>query len=658
MSLRSIFFIVVLTNFVLLIMGLQLFSGGNIHLSLISLWQVDWQVPLSVKLHLIWWPRTVITLLAGAALAVAGVLMQQVLRNPLASPSTLGVANGASFALMMATLYAPWLMEFSRSLVALAGGLVTIVLVFLLSWRRALSPTVVVISGLLINLYFAAVSTVLLMMNQEKLAGLMIWGAGSLVQTSWQNVSYLAPRTLFAVVAAFLFVKPLSLLQLSEPGAKSLGVSLARLRIFCLGLAVALTSWVVASVGVIGFIGLAAPALTRGLGVHRMIPKLLTSMLTGALLLALTDQLIQQLPGLMAMAIPTGVATAALGVPLLLWMLPKLSVSSHIQTQMILTRHSDNAIRFNKYYIVWIIPIIVVVFCIFSTFSRQSEGWQWLLINGEWSLLAYRVPRLLAAAFAGIMLSVAGVIVQRLSGNPMASPEVIGISSGTAMGLIIATFTSMDASLFSLYLGGLFGAIASSGVIFLVNHKSGFQPERVLLTGVAITALMNAVQIFVLAGGDPRSYQALFWLSGSTYYVTEKTLLPLFLSVLVLISLVFVSMRWLDILPIGKENAKSLGIGVSQARGLLLLLAAGLTVSATLAIGPLSFVGLMAPHLARLFGFYRAYDHLICSALIGSGLMLFADWSGRQWLYPQEIPAGLVASLIGGLYLMWGLRRL
>ncbi|MGY0075166.1 Fe(3+)-hydroxamate ABC transporter permease FhuB [Vibrio proteolyticus] len=639
-------------------MGLQISVGDNVSLNLASMWQVNWQTPLSVKLHLTWWPRVFTTLIAGAALAVAGVLMQQVLRNPLASPSTLGVASGASFALMMATLYAPWLIEFSHSLVALAGGVGTMALVFALSWRRALSPTVVVVSGLVINLYFGAVSTVLLMMNQDQLAGLMIWGAGSLVQTGWQDVSYLAPRIAVAAAAAFLFVKPLSLLELSEQGAKSLGVSLAKLRVVCLGLAVMLTSWVVASVGVIGFVGLAAPAITRSLGVHRLVPKLWVSMLLGALLLTLTDLLIQQLPGVMAMVIPTGAATAALGAPLLLWMLPKLSMRSQTQTQTVLTRHSERVTPLSKHTILAIIAMIVLGLCLFSTVSRQSDGWQWLVTSGQWSLLEWRIPRLMAAALAGIMLAVAGTVVQRLSGNPMASPEVIGISSGTALGLIIAMFTGMGASLFSLYLGGLLGAMASLGVIVLLNRKSGFQPERVLLTGVAITALMNAVQSFVLAGGDPRSYQVLAWLSGSTYYVTEQTLLPLFVSALVLTALGFASARWLDILPLGQESARALGIKVGRSRGLLLLLVACLTVSATLVVGPLSFIGLMAPHLARLFGFSRAREHLVCSALIGCGLMLFADWLGRQWLYPQEVPAGLVASLIGGLYLMWGLRRL
>ncbi len=249
-------------------------------------------------------------------------------------------------------------------------------------------------------------------------------------------------------------------------------------------------------------------------------------------------------------------------------------------------------------------------------------------------------------------------MIQRLSGNPMASPEVIGISSGTAMGLIIAMFTGVGASVVTLSIGGLIGALLTVLIIVLLNRKSGFQPERILLTGIAITALMNAIQSFILATGDPRSYQALAWLSGSTYYVSMDTLLPLALSAIVFIGLSFVCVRWLDILPIGASSSKALGLKVDRSRAILLLLVACLTVSATLVVDSISFVGLLAPHLARLFGFNKASQHMLCAALLGAGVMLLADWMGRQVLYPQEIPAGLVASLIGGLYLMWGLRRL
>jgi iron complex transport system permease protein len=651
-------FIVLLTTSVALLMSWQLSINDSFAHNINSLFQANWFSNNSITLHLTWWPRIFTTLVCGAALAVAGVLMQQVLRNPLASPTTLGVASGASFSLMLATLYAPWLLDFSYSLVAMAGGIITMGIVFALSWRRALSPTIVVISGLILNLYFGAFSAVLLIMNQEKLAGLMIWGAGSLVQTGWGNVSYLAPRIFALIVVAFLFVKPLTLLQLSESGAKSLGVSLAKLRIICLGLAVLLTSFVVATVGIIGFIGLAAPAITRLIGVHRLLPKFLVSMFIGALLLTLTDLVVQQLPGLMSMMIPTGAATAALGAPLMLWLLPKLSMRSQTQTETVLTRHSEQG-RYLSKYTIWIaLGTLFFGLFIFSSVSIGNHGWSWIFTSGDWSVLEWRLPRLIAAILAGAMLATAGTIIQRLSGNPMASPEVIGISSGTALGVIVALFSSLGSGLTGMYIGGFFGAIASVSLIILLNRKSGFQPEKVLLTGVAITALMGAVQTIVLAGGDPRSYQLLAWLAGTTYYVTNDALIPLTIITAISLSIGFICHRWLDILPLGEPSAHSLGLNVPRSRMFLLLLVSGLTVSATLVVGPLSFIGLMAPHLARLLGFSRAKEHLIAAVLVGSTLMLFSDWLGRQILYPEDIPTGMVASIIGGLYLMWGLRRL
>ncbi|BFM50786.1 Fe(3+)-hydroxamate ABC transporter permease FhuB [Marinomonas sp. THO17] len=651
-------FITLLLLAVLAISYAQLTAQLPLNLAIQSMTNTDWQSVVSIKLSLTWWPRVFTTLICGAALAVAGVLMQQVLRNPIASPSTLGVATGASFSLMLATLYAPWLIEISHSLVALMGGLITMALVFALSWRRALSPTIVVITGLVINLYFGAFSTVLLILNQEQLSGLMIWGAGSLVQTGWENVHYLFPKVILAIGAAFLFLKPLSLLELTESGAKSLGVSLAKLRFICLGLAVLLTSWVVASVGVIGFIGLAAPAITRLLGVRRLAPKLIIAMIIGALLLTLADLLIQALPGYMPMYVQTGAATAVLGAPLMLWLLPKLSMKNQTQTETVLTRHTPKIRYFSRTSLLLTALILFLGVGIFSTFSVQNQGWQWLVLNGDWSMLDWRLPRLLTAVLGGTMLAVAGTIIQRISGNPMASPEVIGISSGTAIGLILSLYTGLATGITGMYISGLIGAVLSMLIIVLLNRKSGFQPERVLLTGVAITALMHAIQTIILAGGDPRNYQFLAWMSGSTYNVTYQTLLMTLVITIALVCLVFLFTKWLDILPLGQASAQSLGMKVSRSRLLLLALSACLTVSATLVVGPLSFVGLMAPHLARILGFNRAKEHLLAAALVGSFLMLFADWLGRQWLYPQEIPAGMVASVLGGLYLLWGLQRL
>ncbi|RVB58288.1 iron chelate uptake ABC transporter family permease subunit, partial [Mesorhizobium sp. M7A.F.Ca.CA.001.06.1.1] len=116
-------------------------------------------------------------------------------------------------------------------------------------------------------------------------------------------------------------------------------------------------------------------------------------------------------------------------------------------------------------------------------------------------------------------------------------------------------------------------------------------------------------------------------------------------------------MRWLDILPLGSAAVQGLGINLKRARLLVLLAVAALTAASTLIVGPLTFIGLMAPHLARRLGLSRALPQAIGAVLAGALIMVAADWVGRIAIFPRQIPAGLVATLIGGPVLMWLLRR-
>lgn len=606
-------------------------------------------------LHYAWWPRLAVALLAGAGLALAGVLMQQVLRNPLASPTTLGVAAGANLALMAATLMAPWLLVLGREWVAMAGGGLAVGLVFALAWRRGLAPIVVVLAGLVINLYLGALATALLLFHHEALSGLLVWGAGSLAQNGWDGVATLWPRLALGVAAAWLLLRPLSVLELDDASARSLGVSLRSLRFAGMGLAVFLTGSIVSVVGVIGFIGLAAPNIVRLAGARRLGERLLWSTLLGAVLLATTDLLLLNAVGALPTLIPTGAVTGALGAPLLLWLIPRLKLQGNQPPREAgaFTHRHPAPRRLSTQ-----LAIALALACALGLLLGQGAGgWYWLS-PADWSLMEWRLPRVLAAAASGLMLAVAGTLLQRLSANPMASPEVLGISGGCAIALILAVFLLPSPSPAALVGIGTLGAFATLLILVALNRGSGFAPERLLLSGVAVGALFDAVRSVMLAGGDPRGQQVLAWLAGSTYYVDVTSALAVgtLAAALALVCLPF--SRWLDILPLGAPTARALGITLHRARLALLLLVALLTACATLVVGPLSFVGLLAPHMARLVGFSRALPHLLGAALIGMLLMVLADWIGRQVIFPYEIPAGLVASLIGGAYFMWGLRRL
>jgi iron complex transport system permease protein len=115
--------------------------------------------------------------------------------------------------------------------------------------------------------------------------------------------------------------------------------------------------------------------------------------------------------------------------------------------------------------------------------------------------------------------------------------------------------------------------------------------------------------------------------------------------------------RWLDILPLGEEVSQALGVGLQNSRLLVLSLAGALSAAATLIVGPFGFVGLMAPHIARSLGLRRATPHLLGSAALGGLIMVAADWLARNALFPYQLPAGLLAALLGGPYFMWLMRR-
>ncbi len=626
-----------------------------------ALW---WQALFSPELddarqavvHFSWLPRLAICLLAGAALGLAGTLMQQVLRNPLASPTTLGVASGAQLALMMVTLLAPSWLLIGREWIAMAGGSLAMGLVFALAWRRQLNPVVIVFAGLVINLYLAAISMGLLLFFQEELKGLLVWGSGSLAQNSWSGVGYLLPRLLLAAMLAVVLVRPLAVLELDDASARSLGVSLKHLRLAGLGLAVFVTACVVSVVGLIGFIGLAAPAMVRLLGVRKLAQRLLWAPILGALLLAATDLLLQTLSRFWPVLIPTGAMTALLGAPLLLWLIPRLGIKQSApkaNSSLQLARHPAPT-RLVGLMVLGLAAAVIASLL----FGQGMGGWGWPSWLRWQAQLEWRLPRTLAAGAAGVLLALAGTLLQRVSNNPMASPELLGVSGGTFMGVIAAALLLPALPLPMMLLGGLVGAFACLLLLVLINRRNGFQPERILLSGIAITALFEPLQAIALANGDLRVQQLLSWMSGSTYYVTQPVALALVVLALLMLAVCLLVSRWLDLMPMGPAVATALGIHLGRAQLTILLLVAVLTASATMVIGPLSFAGLLAPHLARLMGLVRARWHLLGAAGCGALLMVSADWIGQQILFPQEVPVGLVSTLLGGAYFMWCLRRL
>ncbi|MGP2739369.1 Fe(3+)-hydroxamate ABC transporter permease FhuB [Serratia nevei] len=600
-------------------------------------------------------PRLTVSLLAGAGLGLVGVLFQQVLRNPLAEPSTLGVAAGAQLGLTIATLWVLPGGEFTRQLAAMVGAIVVGGLVFGVAWGKRMSPVTLILAGLVLGLYCGAVNSLLALFHYDQLQGMFLWGTGALNQQDWSAVQFILPRLLVAGALAALLLRPLTLLGLDDGVARNLGLGLSMARFCTLGLAIIFSAMLVSAVGVIGFIGLFAPLMAKMLGARRLAHRMMLAPLLGALLLWLTDQVTLGVTQVWR-EIPTGAATALFGAPLLLWLLPRLR-SAATPPPMNL---GDKVPAERGNLPAWILVgglVLLIGLTLALMLGKNAGGWHWSLGAELDSLLPWRWPRVLSALAAGMMLAVAGTLIQKLTGNPMASPEVLGISSGAAFGVVMMLFMVPGDAFVWLLPAGSLGAAATLLIIMIAAGRGGFSTERMLLAGIALSTAFTTVIFLLLASGDPRMGGLLTWLSGSTYSVEPAQALRTALVAAGLMVLAPLCRRWLTILPLGGATARSVGIALTPARLTILLLAAVLTAMATLTVGPLSFVGLMAPHMARMLGFHRALPQMVIAALLGGLLMVFADWCGRMLLFPYQIPAGLLATFIGAPYFVYLLRK-
>ena len=618
-----------------------------------ALWSPDIDVIEQMIFHYSLLPRLVISLLVGAGLGLVGVLFQQVLRNPLAEPTTLGVATGAQLGMTVTTLWAiPGVM--AGQFAALVGACIVGALVFGVAWGKRLSPVTLILAGLVVSLYCGAINQLLVIFHHDQLQSMFLWSTGTLTQTDWGGVQRLWPQLLGGVMLTLLLLRPLTLMGLDDGVARNLGLALSLARLAALTLAIVLSALLVNAVGIIGFIGLFAPLLAKMLGARRLLARLMLAPLIGALILWLSDQVILWLTRVW-MEVSTGSVTALIGAPLLLWLLPRLR-SMSAPDMNVSDRVTTERQHVLGYALIGGVLLLIGAYVALSL-GRDAQGWSWASGVQLEELMPWRWPRILAAMIAGVMLAVAGCIIQRLTGNPMASPEVLGISSGAAFGVVLMLFLVPGDAFGWLLPAGSLGAAATLLIIMIAAGRGGFSPHRMLLAGMALSTAFTMLLMMLQASGDPRMAGVLTWISGSTYNATGQQVLHTGVVMAILLAITPLCRRWLTILPLGGDTARAVGIALTPSRVGLLLLAASLTAAATMTIGPLSFVGLMAPHIARMLGFRRTMPHIVMSALAGGLLLIFADWCGRMVLFPYQIPAGLLSTFIGAPYFIFLLRK-
>ena len=274
-------------------------------------------------------------------------------------------------------------------------------------------------------------------------------------------------------------------------------------------------------------------------------------------------------------------------------------------------------------------------------------------------LFDFRLPRIVISLLIGAGFAVSGSILQGLSRNALAEPSTLGINAGAGFAvLIFISFVpaTTAAPIFVLPLLALAGAALTATLIYFLSYRraDGLSPTRLILIGIAVGAGIYAFQLILSLRLDPQNYQFVaIWLAGKIWGGDWRFVLALLPWILILLPFAFYKARVLNVLNLGDETSKGLGMPLERERLLLLAAAVALAGSCVSVSGGIGFVGLIAPHLARRLVGPRHQIQLPAAALIGALLLLTADTIGRWILQPTEIPTGIVVAIIGAPYFLY-----
>ncbi|WP_339269415.1 Fe(3+)-hydroxamate ABC transporter permease FhuB [Paenibacillus sp. FSL W8-0187] len=646
-------------TFISLTQGLADISVKTVVQALVSPQDIaDHHLIRSVRL-----PRTVMGLLSGAALAVSGVLMQTVTRNPLASETTLGVNAGAYLAVVAGMIFWPGLLHQYALPLAVSGGTLAAVAVYALAGKTQGSPLRIALSGMIVTLVLSSVTSALVLLNQQTTQGIFLWGSGSLIQNDWDGVAFSWPWIIGGLIVLCLAVRQWDILTLNEESARSLGQKVGTTRLLAMGAAIVLACVTVSVVGPIGFIGLVAPHLVRLSGVIRHAGLIPLAALWGSALLVGADTVARMFINAYG-ELPVGAITAMIGAPCLIWLAMRVSRSliggSGASGGSAMAVTSLRRIPYPA--LVTLFSVLLALVWIFSLMSGSlripfTEVLAVLTGGGESMyrqiLLEFRLPRLLTAGLSGMALAVSGSLLQNAVRNPLGDPQVIGVTSGAGAGALLLMIGFPQLSAGWVPVGAVLGGLAAAALVYAVSWKRGLHPTILTLVGIAVAALGSAIINLMIIHAKVDVAPALSWMAGSTYnrgWTEVQRIVP---AILILLPLAAWLGRKVDLLTFSEESSTGLGLHVRNTRMYVAIIAVLLASIAAANVGSVGFIGLLAPHAARMLVGARHRQSMVIAALLGGILLAGADWIGRVVMIPKELPSGIVTALLGAPYLLY-----
>jgi iron complex transport system permease protein len=267
-----------------------------------------------------------------------------------------------------------------------------------------------------------------------------------------------------------------------------------------------------------------------------------------------------------------------------------------------------------------------------------------------------RLPRGLTAVLVGAAFGLSGAIFQRIARNPLASPDIIGVNAGATTAAVFVVVV-LHGSSTQVTLGALAGALVAALAIYLLAYKRGVSGYRLVLVGIGATAMLSSVTSYLLTRAEIfQAQRATVWLTGSLNGRGWEHVRPMALALVVLVPVAIALARSLRALELGDDAAIGLGTRVERSRGALLLTATALAAVGTASAGPVGFVALVSPQIARRLVGERSLA-LLPAAATGALLLTASDLVGRRLFAPTELPVGIITAILGAPYLLFLLAR-
>jgi iron complex transport system permease protein len=626
-----------------------------------ALLRFDPRVDDHLIVHSLRIPRTIVGLQVGVALGLSGAVMQGVARNPLADPGILGVNAGASLFVVVAIYLFGIGSLLGYVWFAFAGAALTSIVVYALGslGREGATPVKLALAGAAMTALLGSITTAILLVDLTTLDQYRFWAVGSLAGRGPAVAAQVAPFMIVGAVMALASGRLLNALALGDDVARSLGQKVGLARVLSAtsccwsegrspppapspSSASPFPMWPAPSPGPTtdgscptrpcsapfscsaptssaassplpaSFrSGSSPPSSARLLRGPRPPPE------TGR---AVTDVLVVR------RARSTG-RTRAVTVSVLL--LAGIAISFCVSVSV-----GDFPIPLRD-----VVP---------TAFGFGNPG-------ADFVVRTLRLPRALAAVLVGGAFGLSGAIFQSVARNPLASPDIIGVTQGASTAAVVIIVV-VGANSVVVSVGAFGGALLAAAAIYFLAYKRGVSSYRLVLVGIGVGAVLAAITEYLLTRANIYdAQQATVWLTGSLNGRGWEHVRPVGVAMLVLFPAVAYLAGPLRAMQLGDDTAKGLGVPVEWCRAGLIVAGVGLASVATASAGPVAFVAFVAPPIARRL--VRAPLSLVPAALTGALLLLASDLAGRRLFAPAELPVGVITGIIGAPYLLWLLAR-